>query len=120
MTDSLSDPAIGPSRRGLLGTAVGALGAAAVAGAVRAEAAPARRHTPPSGNYRIDLHAHFLPPEYRASLLEHGHLTVGGYPTPNWSPEEAIRPRSRISRSRSFRCRISSRNSPSTPLVPPR
>ncbi|MFZ2242811.1 MAG: amidohydrolase family protein, partial [Gordonia amarae] len=33
---------------------------------------------------------HFLPPEYRAALLDHGHYTIGGYPTPAWSPESAI------------------------------
>nr|WP_221333529.1 amidohydrolase family protein [Nocardia transvalensis] len=36
------------------------------------------------------MHAHFLPPDYRAALLEHGHVTIGGYPTPDWSPEQAI------------------------------
>ncbi|MEU0540424.1 amidohydrolase family protein [Nocardia sp. NPDC005978] len=80
------------SRRRLLGGAAGALGATALAatGLGSAQAAPVRRQSPPSGTYRIDLHAHCLPPDYRASLLEHGHLTIGGYPTPNWSPEEAI------------------------------
>ncbi len=44
----------------------------------------------PSAPYRIDLHAHFLPPDYRAALLSHGHLTIGGYPTPQWSPEATL------------------------------
>ncbi len=58
-----------------------------------AKAAPAPVRTQqaaPSGTYRIDLHAHFLPPDYRAALLQHGHLTIGGYPTPEWSPEAAM------------------------------
>lgn len=93
---SISRSAGSTNRRRLLGgAAAGTLGAAALAAsglpAVRAQAAPARRQAPPpSGAYRIDLHAHFLPPDYRASLIEHGHVTIGGYPTPNWSPEEAI------------------------------
>ncbi|MFC8529952.1 amidohydrolase family protein [Nocardia sp. NPDC057227] len=81
------------SRRRLLGgAAAGTLGAATLAatGMPAAQAAPIRRQPAPTGAYRIDLHAHFLPPDYRASLLEHGHVTIGGYPTPQWSPEEAI------------------------------
>ncbi|MEC3918497.1 amidohydrolase family protein [Nocardia sp. CDC160] len=68
---------------GLLGVAAAAL---PVGGATRARA----QQPAPTGTYRIDLHAHFLPPDYRAALLEHGHLTIGGYPTPDWSPEQAI------------------------------
>ncbi|MEU2093088.1 amidohydrolase family protein [Nocardia beijingensis] len=88
-------PTASTSRRRLLGAATTTVGIAALSVAgrptARAEATPARRQQPPpSGAYRIDLHAHFLPADYRASLLEHGHLTIGGYPTPNWSPEEAI------------------------------
>jgi predicted TIM-barrel fold metal-dependent hydrolase len=80
------------SRRRVLGSTVaGALGVAATASLPSAEAAPVRTRQPaPSGTYRIDLHAHVLPPDYRASLLEHGHLTIGGYPTPQWSPEQAL------------------------------
>lgn len=74
------------SRRSLL---IGA-GAVAAGAAVATSAAPAGAAPAPSGRYRIDLHAHFLPPEYRAALLEHGHFTIGGYPTPQWSPESAI------------------------------
>ncbi|MFF7944425.1 amidohydrolase family protein [Nocardia gamkensis] len=78
------------SRRGALGGALaGTLGAAAMAAGARAT--PLRTRQPaPSGTYRIDLHAHFLPPDYRAALLEHGHVTIGGYPTPDWSPEQAL------------------------------
>lgn len=81
------------NRRRMLGSAVaGTLGAAAMAAALPgARAAPVRAGQPaPSGTYRIDLHAHFLPPDYRAALLAHGHLTIGGYPTPEWSPESAL------------------------------
>ncbi|MEU4838118.1 amidohydrolase family protein [Nocardia testacea] len=93
---TISRSAGSTSRRRLLGgAAAGTLGVAALAAsglsATKAQATPARRQAPPpSGAYRIDLHAHFLPPDYRASLIEHGHLTIGGYPTPNWSPEEAV------------------------------
>ncbi|MFE6923059.1 amidohydrolase family protein [Nocardia sp. NPDC057663] len=67
------------------------MGAAVLAvGLPAANAAPVRRQEPPSGTYRVDLHAHFLPPDYRAALLEHGHITIGGYPTPTWSPEDAL------------------------------
>ncbi|NKY43294.1 amidohydrolase family protein [Nocardia cerradoensis] len=81
------------SRRRALGTAVaGTLGVAAASVALPgAQATPVRRRQPaPSGTYRIDLHAHFLPPDYRAALIEHGHLTIGGYPTPEWSAEQAL------------------------------
>lgn len=71
------------SRRRLLGGAVAA-GTDLLAGATPAIAAA------PSATYRIDMHAHFLPPEYRAALLTHGYLTIGGYPTPDWSPESAL------------------------------
>ncbi|MGW4093596.1 amidohydrolase family protein [Nocardia sp. NPDC004750] len=76
-------------RRALGGVVAGTLGIAATA--ANARATPARTGQPaPSGTYRIDLHAHFLPPDYRAALLDHGHLTIGGYPTPDWSPEQAL------------------------------
>ncbi|WP_280263900.1 amidohydrolase family protein [Nocardia abscessus] len=80
------------SRRSAIGGAVaGTLSAAAAAALPGVHAAPARAQQPaPSGAYRIDLHAHFLPPDYRAALLDHGHLTIGGYPTPQWSPEAAV------------------------------
>ncbi|HNP56219.1 amidohydrolase family protein [Gordonia sp. UBA7599] len=68
-------------------TGAGAIAAGVAAGVT----APSATATPsPRGRYRIDLHAHFLPPEYRKALLEHGHFTIGGYPTPDWSPESAI------------------------------
>ncbi len=79
---NLSSPStgetVGMSRRSLF---IGA-GAAAAGVALATSAVPATASAAPSGRYRIDLHAHFLPPEYRAALLEHGHVTIGGYPTP--------------------------------------
>ncbi|KAF2269544.1 amidohydrolase 2 [Lojkania enalia] len=37
---------------------------------------------------RIDVHSHFLPPDYREALLENGHERVDGMPAiPPWSPE---------------------------------
>ncbi|GAB3163280.1 amidohydrolase family protein [Amycolatopsis stemonae] len=70
--------------------AVGATAALAGAGLLGTVPATARAASAPSGTYRIDLHAHFLPPEYRAALLSYGYLTIGGYPTPQWSPEAAL------------------------------
>lgn len=80
------------SRRHFLRTSTVAV---AGAGALSAPALPAgarsRQGGPlPAGACRIDMHAHFLPPDYRAALLSHGHLTIGGYPTPEWSPEAAL------------------------------
>ncbi|NMO01485.1 amidohydrolase [Gordonia sp. TBRC 11910] len=79
------------NRRTLLAGAATAAGAAtlgaATLGTTTANAAPAKQYAAPKGQYRIDLHAHFLPPEYRSALLQHGHFTIGGYPTPTWSPE---------------------------------
>lgn len=76
------------TRRTLL-TSIAAGTAAGIA-AANAPTSAAQPNHAPNGAYRIDLHAHFLPPEYRAALLEHGHLTIGGYPTPTWSPESDI------------------------------
>lgn len=39
---------------------------------------------------RIDLHAHHIPPVYRVALLKAGMTTIGGYPTPVWTPERAM------------------------------
>ncbi|WP_242640399.1 amidohydrolase family protein [Rhodococcoides fascians] len=84
----MNNPVSKMTRRGLMGAAAAAT--AAVAVGRTAAAAPVVRTQLPAGNYRIDLHAHCLPPDYRSSLLEHGHFTIGGYPTPQWSPEAAI------------------------------
>ncbi|WP_330231754.1 amidohydrolase [Nocardia sp. NBC_00508] len=93
MTNSRWQARMQMTRRRVLGGAVaGTFGvAASAATAPLAQAAPGRPQQPaPSGTYRIDLHAHFLPPDYRAALLDHGHFTIGGYPTPDWSPEQAL------------------------------
>jgi len=89
MRDHVSQSPTTIGRRHVLGGAVaGALGAAVLPAGL---AVPAAAQQPaPSGRYRIDLHGHFLPPDYRAALLEHGHFTLVGLPTPDWSPEQAI------------------------------
>lgn len=38
---------------------------------------------------RIDTHQHVIPPNYRLLLDDRG-LTAGGWPTPRWSPDEAL------------------------------
>jgi predicted TIM-barrel fold metal-dependent hydrolase len=40
--------------------------------------------------YRIDLHAHYLPPAYANSLKNAAVTAIGGPPTPDWSPDAAI------------------------------
>jgi predicted TIM-barrel fold metal-dependent hydrolase len=70
-------------RRQFLGA--GAAGAAALALPMPAHAAAKA----PAGG-RIDLHAHHIPPVYRAALLKAGMVTIGGYPTPIWTPERAL------------------------------
>lgn len=76
------------NRRQLIKGTSAAAGATLIGAAVAGGSGSA--HAAPAGRYRIDLHAHFLPPEYRSALLSHGHVTIGGYPTPEWSPEAAI------------------------------
>jgi predicted TIM-barrel fold metal-dependent hydrolase len=44
----------------------------------------------PTGNYRIDLHSHFLPPRYRDALTATGYTVKSLAPVPSWSPEEAL------------------------------
>lgn len=46
--------------------------------------------TPPTGNFRIDVHCHHIPDFYRSSLLAHGIITAGGIPLPSWSPSLAV------------------------------
>lgn len=78
------------NRRTLLAASVAGTALAARGSAAASVGQVSRATQLPRGNYRIDLHAHLLPPDYRASLLAHGRITVGGYPTPEWSPESAI------------------------------
>lgn len=85
------------TRRGLLGAGAAAGAVAAVSAIAPASAQAAedcRALTPgvakaPAGG-RIDLHAHHIPPVYRQALLEARMLTIGGYPTPVWTPELAM------------------------------
>ncbi|GGF96112.1 amidohydrolase [Rhodococcoides trifolii] len=44
----------------------------------------------PTGNYRIDLHSHFLPPRYRDALTASGYTAKSLAPVPSWSPAEAL------------------------------
>ena len=44
----------------------------------------------PTGAYRVDLHAHMIPPMYREAVLRAGLLVPGGLPLPAWSPESAL------------------------------
>ncbi|MET9211702.1 MULTISPECIES: amidohydrolase family protein [unclassified Nocardia] len=98
MKESDTPSRAGVSRRRMLGGAVaGTLGVAAATALPLGSstqfgaAGTARAQQPaPSGTYRIDLHSHVLPPDYRSALLSHGHYTIGGYPTPEWSPESAL------------------------------
>jgi predicted TIM-barrel fold metal-dependent hydrolase len=39
---------------------------------------------------RIDVHSHFLPPDYLAALSEAGIRDVDGYPLPEWSVDAAL------------------------------
>jgi predicted TIM-barrel fold metal-dependent hydrolase len=89
------------TRRALLGAGATAAGAATLAGPLDAAARKRRRRKPattcaepglleaPPGG-RIDLHAHHVPEVYRAALLRAGMVTIGGYPTPVWTPERAM------------------------------
>ena len=72
------------TRRTVLGAAIATSATVAPMTAARA-AGP-----PPAGLHRIDMHAHLLPPDYRKALLAAGYITVGGYPTPTWSPSAAL------------------------------
>jgi 6-methylsalicylate decarboxylase len=41
--------------------------------------------------HKIDVHAHYVPPDYRQALLDHGHAQPDGFPVlPTWSPEEHL------------------------------
>ena len=40
---------------------------------------------------KVDVHAHYLPADYRQALLDHGHAQPDGFPVlPTWSPEEHL------------------------------
>lgn len=78
------------SRRDMLGAAVAGVGLAAAGQTFASASTMPARAALPSGNYRIDMHAHYLPPEYRAALVSRGLLTIGGYPLPDWGPLAAL------------------------------
>jgi 6-methylsalicylate decarboxylase len=73
--------AVGGGLAGLAAAALGAAPAAARGRVRRRVAAPL-----PRGAYRIDLHTHHFPPEYRR-LLEAKGIAPGGVPIPAWSPD---------------------------------
>ncbi|MBY4108210.1 amidohydrolase [Rhodococcus fascians] len=70
-------------RSAIRALATGGIVAGLGANAIRAQAAP-------TGNYRIDLHSHFLPPRYRDALTATGYTIKSLAPVPSWSPEEAL------------------------------
>jgi 6-methylsalicylate decarboxylase len=39
---------------------------------------------------RIDVHSHFLPPDYLAALRTAGIRGVDGYPLPQWTVDSAL------------------------------
>lgn len=85
-------------RRGFLRTAatmatgVGLLGSSALtspaaAGTVRGGAPGPRGRLPA----KIDVHAHYLPPDYRAALVANGYSKPDGFPVlPTWSPQAHV------------------------------
>lgn len=40
---------------------------------------------------RVDLHAHYIAPEYRAALTAAGITAIGGIPIPAWTPDAALK-----------------------------
>ena len=85
-----------PQQRRTMSAMSGATGSApASAGASRESAAVADRSdalaTKPVPFGRIDVHAHFLPEQYRAALVAAGHAKPSGMPgIPAWSVESAL------------------------------
>jgi 6-methylsalicylate decarboxylase len=64
---------------------------------------------------RIDVHSHFLPPDYSQALLENGHEKVDGMPAiPPWSLEEHLNMMEKCNVAKS----ILSISSPGTHIVP--
>ncbi|WP_441296259.1 hypothetical protein, partial [Arthrobacter sp. HMWF013] len=70
-TESLKEAAFG--RRIALKSALGAVAAASLAGA-SPQAAVASTHAETKRTAgKIDVHAHYLPPDYRQALIDNGH-----------------------------------------------
>ena len=65
------------------GGVIAGVGARSVAASPSAAAAP-------QGQYRVDLHAHFLPPRYRDALNATGYTARSFVPLPSWSVDEAL------------------------------
>lgn len=64
---------------------------------------------------RIDVHSHFLPPDYRQALLDNGHEKVDGMPAvPQWSLEAHLEMMEKCNVTKS----VLSISSPGTHIVP--
>jgi 6-methylsalicylate decarboxylase len=59
-------------------------------GGATSAASPSAQPPLPSEAYRIDLHAHALPPVYQQALTSAGLTLLDGLPVPKWSPELAL------------------------------
>lgn len=71
--------------RSVLGISACMLGAGVLPGAL------AQSNSPGPGIRKVDVHAHYLPEQYREALLAAGHAKPSGMPgVPKWSVEQAI------------------------------
>lgn len=89
-TDAPHNPRPGVARRTFVKTAVGAAAGAAVMAPMTPAHATGRgsdlRSLP-----KIDVHAHFLPDDYRQALLDNGHAQPDGFPVlPRWNPTDHL------------------------------
>jgi predicted TIM-barrel fold metal-dependent hydrolase len=79
--------------RGVAGVAAaaGAGGSLVAAEAAKAHGQGAKRRHHGGLAPMIDVHAHFLPPDYREALIRNGHAQPDGFPVlPTWSPESHL------------------------------
>ncbi len=79
------------SRRAFLGTAAAAMATSGALGASVASAAGRRAAKRYVEKHRVDVHAHYLAPDYRSALATAGITGIGGIPIPAWTPDLAIR-----------------------------
>ena len=84
-----------PRRRalvaGMLGAAASSFGATGFASEVAPGADAAKKPTAKANTGRFDVHAHYLPEQYRAALAAAGHSKPSGMPgIPAWSVEQAL------------------------------
>lgn len=79
----------GHTRRGFL---KGAAGAAAGVGATGALIGPAHAHGAPRRAVpKIDVHAHYVPADYRQALIDNGQSRPDGFPVlPVWTPQSHL------------------------------